>query len=453
MSCYPKFEEKDDVWVSELDMKDLKYAKKYTTISLPWTFDRMQYGGNSQNGVNNRIMNIFKGVLNQNLLEKKLEEKGYSTVKDWTKYRETDLFDFEIGDNVYDVKTCHVYDEYSEQNDREIFSLDFLIENIDYPGPEWKRFFPATLPFTQINGIEEKDRYLFGISRTNDDIRKTEPDNDDGGFWVSGPCKDAFKFFQVPEAILKREEADQGFYVEVRWERSQNTLFDENNDIELSLIGEWDGERLDEVMVLSPGEEKMSENEYSSLSTVKLNHPSMLIDKDKLVISAESNYSGRIPKPTNPKIDLDNDDFDWTLTKDDFVNLHVPMDYKVYWLGWVPVEEFFEKFQKYESYFIPHPDNYDVNVPGKVTSKLREQLEREDRKRKKKINKGEDISRPKFSDLIDGDSLHGGFLLAAYRGGHTLGAGSYYYPPNPNAFREKALYILPADLNKMSAIE
>ena len=98
-----KFSDASQILTTEMRESDLEKAIQYATISLPWTFDRMQYGIKSQRVVNDRIMNILKGVLNQSILKRALEEKRYECGTDWSNYRQSDIFDFEIKDRLYDV--------------------------------------------------------------------------------------------------------------------------------------------------------------------------------------------------------------------------------------------------------------------------------------------------------------------------------------------------------------
>ncbi len=44
----PKFSGASQILTTEMRESDLEKAIQYATISLPWTFDRMQYGIKSQ---------------------------------------------------------------------------------------------------------------------------------------------------------------------------------------------------------------------------------------------------------------------------------------------------------------------------------------------------------------------------------------------------------------------
>lgn len=447
-----KLTDTDQIITAELQEGELDEAIQYATISLPWTFDRMGYGGRSQNGVNRRILNILKGVLNQTVLDRVLTERGYDCEKDWTRYRDTDVFDFKIGDNLYDVKTVQVFHEYNDEWDRDPFSPEMLIENRDYPGPRWRSFFPVTVPLTQLSVSTGKDAFIFGTAETHEDFRTTEPEVGDGGYWITAPHGDAFKFFHNKHAINEREEEGDGFNVTVEWESQQTTLESDDGPIDVTLIGEWMGDRVEEELTVEKNESVVSDTEFSSLSSLRAEHPAQLTSDDKLLVSAQTNYDDRIPKPTNPSTDLNNDDFEWELTDESFVNLRVPDDYKIHWTGYIPHEEYFEAFQKYEAYFIPKGDNMDVNQKARLTEDLKTKFERIDRRREKAIEEGEDVSRPEFMSFTNGEDeeINAGLLIAAYRGPRPIGAACYFYPPY--ALRESAMYILPQDLYTIDSI-
>jgi|GEM_PF-2528495 len=446
-----RLNEVSDIWVEEANEEDIESAIKYSTISLPWTFDRMGYGGRSQNGVNYRLLNILKGVLAQNILSRVLDRKGFDISKDWTQYREEDLFDFQIKDLHCDVKTVQIYSEYDEDVNRREFSPEFLIENRDYEGKDWRRLFPMMLSHRQLSVIKDKDLLIYGISHTSKDFRKSDPDNIDGGYWVTGPCKDAFHFFQNPIAIKKREEAKEGFNVKTYLKRTQDTI-EEQEPLKVTLIGEWDGHKETEQFELNPGCRYTSKNEFSSLCAVELDHPGSLLESDELIITASTNYNGKIRKPTDPSRNLNNDNFQWELGKSDFVNLLVPDDYTIYWLGFISREEFFNRFQNYTGYFIPKGDNMDENQLAEAQEDDKKSFKRLDERREKNIENGEDIYRPKMMDLIDDEgNIDAGFMMAKYRGPKPIGGACYFYPPY--AIRESALYVLPKDLRVMDELK
>ena len=438
-----KLTEVDNIWMENITKNDIEVAKDYSTTSLPWTFDRMQYGGNSQNGINQRIMNILKGVLNQNILERKLTKKGYKCSKDWTNYRESDVFDFSVDDKIFDVKTVHVYSEYSDNCKRKKLSPNLIIKYRSYPGPEWRKFFPIGPPVTQITPQIKKDSYIFGIAETWKDINKIVPERNDGGFWVTVPFGKSFNFFQNTKVILAREDDKSGFQVRISWKKNQQT-FNDNEDIEVTLFGEWKAHRQTEKIIISLNENILSKKEYSSLSCIKFNHPAKLSDYDFFNINVENNYSKFIPKITNPTINLNDNDFVWQINKSSFVNLNFPNDYKVYWTGHISIKEFAKLILNYRPYFIPHPNNPDVNTAGILTPKNKQKFQAIDNRTIKAQKAGKKVHWPIFLEHVKNNNPNFGVIIAAQMGARPIGAACYYYPPY--ALRESALYVLPKDL-------
>jgi hypothetical protein len=448
-----KFAESSQILTTEMEESDLADAIKYTTISLPWTFDRMQYGFRSQRTVNERIMNILKGVLNQSLLKRTLEAQGYECETDWSNYRESDIFDFEINNRLYDVKTAHVYSEYGESGDwdREPISPELIEEYRSNEGPEWKTFLPMIVPFTQLSGSRSKDEFIFGIAETEKDIRRTEPEVGDNGFWVAAPFNKGSHFFHNQVAISAREEKGQGFNIELRWGSQQSTFNDDDDyEVEITIFGERDGERREETFSLSKHDTYTSDTEFSSFSMARVDNPAVLSDHDEITVTPHSNYEGKIPKPTNPRTDLSDDDLEWVLESDSFVNLRMPSEYSVMWVGHIPQEEYFEVFQQYPAYFNPKEDNT-KNEPARLTESLKDDFRKLDEKREDQIENGETVARPELLSLADENGIDAGILVAAFTPGGPLGAACYYYPPY--TFREKALYVLPKDLYTMDTIQ
>lgn len=392
------------------------------------------------------------GVLNQTILERALTEKGYKCSKEWKKYRDSDVFDFTIHGRTHDVKTFHVYSEYNEDRKREPFSTKLLVSNKDNEGPRWRTFFPMMVTLSQLTVEKMKDSYIFGIAETYEDIRIREPRLSDGGFWCAAPYNKAHSFFHGTRVIKLREEEKKGFKVRAVLKRTQRGLFEnKRGKAKLTLFGEWAGGRQTEEISLIESKTVISQNEFSSLSCVRLEHPATLNDYDEIAITVQNLFKEFIPKPTNPRIDLNDPVFEWRLYKQSFVNLRVPADHKVYWIGHIPFREFASLFTTYKSYFIPMGNNMDVNQPGRISADLRRKLEGLDKRRQKAVDQGIEVPWPPFLSLVDKKSfVKAGLLLAAMRGSRPIGAACYYYPPY--ALWESAIYVLPRDLYTMDSL-
>lgn len=452
MKKYTPLSKPEQIWESQVSGNEQEDAIEYASISLPWTFDRMHYGGKTQKSTNDRMVHIAEGVLAQSVLKRELANRGKKCAMDWTGYRESDIFDFKVDDKVYDVKTMVIYSEYGKSWQRKDFSPSLLIQNYDYPGPEWRRFFPVMVPMTQLMPDKMKDSYVFGIAETKLDLRRRAPEEGDNGFWCAAPYGKAQTYFQDKKLIESREKFGKGFILKVKWERNQKVLSQEKESISIVPIGEWDGKRQSAVeIIVKPGDESKSTVEFSALGCIRLDHPSKLNPLDRIIITAESDFRDNITKITNPQENINDLNFEWILNSESFVNLKVPKDYKIYWIGHIPFSEFAMKFIKYPAYFIPTVKKPEVNSTGRLTDKIREKLRSLEKRREKAINEGKHIPWPSFADLISGSKIKAGILISANRAhGAPLGAACYYYPPY--ALVESAIYVLPRDLYVMDSI-
>lgn len=440
------------MWVSHVTPSDIDAAIEYATISLPWTFDRMRYGPRTQRAVNDRMFHIMIGVLNQTILSRILTEKGFTCKMDWTNYRESDIFDFSANGKVYDVKTTLLYGEYDGKIGRRSFTPELLIANRAYPGPEWKHFFPVGVTISQLTVDRKKDSYIFGIARARQDLRKTEPFRGDEGFWCAAPFLKARDFFHSTPAILAREEETRGFFAKATWKRSVGNLFGAGQrKVELTLYGEWKEEPRVSTIALREGQAILGKQELSSLACIRLEHPSVLDSFDRIEVEVDSKLDTPVPKSTDPRINLNDPDFLWRLDQESFVNLRIPPDYALFWLGHISFVEFSKRFQTYPAYFIPSPKEPEVNTKGRPSNKLMQKLRTLDRRRSKAIEEGKPIPWPEFASLVSSNEIHAGLLIAAQRpNGQNIGAACYYYPPY--GFLETAIYVLPHDLAPMETL-
>ena len=429
---------------------DIKEAIDYATVSIPWTFDRLRYGPHTQNAVNRRLLHILNGVLNQTILERELTSRGYECAKDWKNYRDSDVFDFRIGESKFDVKTVIVYSEYNEVWNRKPFTHRLLIENKSYAGPEWKLFFPMMVTTSQLTVEKTNESYIFGIAETEFDLRTRNPHQEDEGFWCAVPYSDAHSFFHSPGVIRAREEAGQGFRVEVKWDKSQLDLEDDKGKkVKLTLFGEWSGKTQTETITVREESQAHSKREFSSLSCVRLEHPAVLSDFDTLTVKVENAFKEFVPKPTSPLVNLNDPGFEWSLDKSSFVNLKVPDGYKLHWIGHIPFVEFASTFSRYSAYFIPLPGR-SRNQSVRLTPGIRSKFETLDRRRDRAIQSGVNVPWPSFRSLIKGRTINAGFLAVSQGRAQVLGAACYYYPPY--AMQETAVYVLPCDLHKMDSL-
>ena len=148
--------------------RELKAGAEYAAVTLPWTFNRMMLNTRSS-GQQERGLNIAKGIVAQKILVRELQNKGLNIGEQDKSHRDEDLFDLIIPANgskvKFDLKSVNYYSDYAHMG-REALTPELVLENGDYPGPEWHRFFPMLVPHTQIN--QDKEAYCFAIADSID---------------------------------------------------------------------------------------------------------------------------------------------------------------------------------------------------------------------------------------------------------------------------------------------
>lgn len=441
----------DQIWKTRATPADLQAALKYALVTVPWTFDRMTYGSTTVSSMQKRLANIMIGVLNQTILRRKLTSLKIPCGMDWTNYRQSDRFDFKIGKDVCDVKTTVVYTDYDTSYNRPKFTPDLLIKNRSNQGPDWRRFFPQMVALSQFNPSAKKNRYIFGVAVTKRDVRKPMSDMQSrNGVWCAVPHGTASQFFHHRELIKSREAAKCGFQLNVAWKRSHQVINSNTYKLRIQLIGEWNGKQRIRQTTVEPNKSSIVRHEFSSLSTIVVDHPHLLLPKDHIEISARNNYLDDVLKPSDPTINLNDNNFMWDINCNSFVNLGIE-NYAVYWIGHVPYVDFMKKFVSYPCYFAPRPNSF-KNEEGRLTFKLKEKFDRYDRARTRIDDAEFKKVLPEFSTLLKNNKIKAGILISARRpDGKVIGASCYYYP-GAYAFHESAMYILPRDLEVMNSL-
>ena len=446
-----KLKRADEVWETVAQPRDVQTALDYALVSLPWTFDRMSYGSTTEPSMQKRLANIMIGVLNQTILERNLTSLKIPCKADWTDYRQSDHFDFMIRNQHCDVKTTVVYTDYDNSVGRQKFAPDLLVKNRSNQGPDWRHFFPQMVTLSQFRPSFRKDKYVFGVAVTKRDIRKPVSGMlSKNGIWCAAPFGNASQFFHHRELIKKREAEGKGFRLKIEWRRPQAVINSHTYKIKIHLVGEWMGKRQVRGTTVTPSKPSYPQYQFSSLSSIVVDDPHLLLPNDFIEITPRNKYCENIPKKNDPTINLNNSNFAWKVYCKSLIDLKVG-NYKVYWIGHISYDEFMKKFVKYPCYFAPRPNSF-KNEEGRLTSKLKEKFDRFDRARDKTISDGAETPVPKFSSLLKKNKINAGILISARRpSGQTLGASCYYYP-GFYAFQESAMYVLPRDLEVMDSL-
>ena len=199
-----KVSKASDIWALTPTTADLREGARYAQISLPWTFNRMVHN-TSTGGQRERALNIAKGIVGQEILRRKLADCGVKAEVQRKSHREDDLFDVHVNiagtKRKLDLKTTLVYSDYPNTG-RQPLSPTLIEANIDYPGPDWRRFFPMLVPADQTG--QGKETYCFAIACCTDFRRSTAP-NPAGEVFATFPYGEHLPFLSLKGLCKARE--------------------------------------------------------------------------------------------------------------------------------------------------------------------------------------------------------------------------------------------------------
>jgi hypothetical protein len=424
----------DQIWRLVPRAEDLDDGARYAEITLPWTFDRMMKGITSQ-GLQRRALNIAKGVVAQKVLRREFKRRGICAPEEEKSYRTDDLFDFRVDINhkeqKLDIKSINYYTNVNPLG-REPFSPELLIANAGYPGPEWAHFFPMMLPHTQIG--QDKEAYCFAIA-SSIDFRRDVDTNRTAYALTAFPYGVYGEFLSKKRMVERREAAGQGVYIECDFK--SYSLFG-GDGVELTILGEWDGETVKKQVTLKPGAPVRDIGPFSGVTSFQVSreHYDLLEKPNCIEVSVtRSDYTETVRNSKRENVNVIPDEV-LTITRTDFCNLILPSDYTVYYLGWITKEEFKEKCRNYPAWIWPNDKKNDrENQPWS-------QMTERDLANLKKTS---------FDDRLTDKprGLNAGWLKATPAGS----AACYVYP---NQFRgglnETNLYVLPQDLHLMDSL-
>lgn len=429
------------IWTASPTSEEHAEGVHYASISLPWTFNRMMMES-SPKGQKRRALNIAKGIVGQEVLFRLLSDRGLAIELPRDTHRDDDLFDIileiEGEREKVDLKTMNYFSDGS--TNRPPFSLGYIVENIGYDGPMWKKFFPMMVPHTQLN--QDKEVYIFAIAESID-FRDELWDGRSEHAIFAFPYGELCEFTQKEQLIRRREEKNSGIFFSIEYDTPS---YFEHRLPELELIGEWAGEIKKECVTLEKNSTINNIGPFSALNSVRMS------TKD-----FRENFSGALhwsigrndlkePVRNTTRRDLNtlprkrdgvNSKRPMSIKKSDFFNLRLPDDYTIHYLGWITKKEFVKNCRKYRSWIWPDDDNDpNKNAPWS-------QLTEDDRTKLQRIG---------FDDTTQsGDHrIDAGFLKGVPYGGSTA---TYIYPNQYGAgLRETNAYVLPQNLRIMSEL-
>ncbi len=328
---------------------NLTAGANYAAITLPWTFNRMMLNTGVK-GQKQRALNIAKGIVAQAMLRKWFSDHGVIANDEKKSHRDDDLFDFNIeanGKNVMlDVKSIHYYTDYKVEG-RDPFTTDLVIANANYPGPDWRNFFPMIVPHTQIR--QDKEAYCFAITASHD-FRNVNRGSSVFDYLTTFPYGEQMAFMCNKKLIIAREEKGKGFFIELRYDAEDIVSPD---TINLIATGEWDSTVVMHELALKKGKASRKIGPFSCFSNVRIERESLEAFSGTITLNCRSNELGTPilnssrrninTKPTEPLV--------WD--RESFCNLCLPDDFEMHVVGWIDKEDFLNACRQYDAWVWP----------------------------------------------------------------------------------------------------
>jgi len=348
-----------DIWrisvSNEIEKKGVLYASK----SLPWTFNRMGLQEGKWTWYR-RMMRISIGVMTQEALLGALRRKGLQMEKEWKDYRTEDTFDLKAPNGTrIDVKALNHYTDYGGVA-RPEFSLAYLIQNRDYSGNEWAKFFPWLVPRDQ---LKRDDLFIFGLLSSKNYMAERIGGRDED-FIITSPPAAWGSFLNNKKIILAREEDGKG--LDLRLKLTENTTLAEDS-IRFHVGYEKSGKFYEEKLVLKNGQSGMIDG-VSSLAYIRVQKRDLAVFIGKLLVHFKNHF--KKPIISGQKlVDLNRAPSDhWVVTKDMFANLYLPKPMTLYFSGWIERNQFETLRQNYPSYAHPvDSESKERNQAGRST--------------------------------------------------------------------------------------
>lgn len=417
-----------EIWTLTATSQDFDEGARYASISLPWTFNRMMLNTGSY-GQQIRALNIAKGIVSQEILRRALTAMGIQVQVQRKSHRSEDLFDFYIENNgefkKLDVKSWNYFSNY-EQLGREPLSTDLIIKYADYGGPDWRHFFPMLVPHTQIG--QAKEAYCFVVA-SSIDFRRDIITNRSKSFLAAFPYGPSLPFLSSSRLCNAREEEGKGFYIVLTW-YPEGMLYPPF--IEIDALGEWDGEMRILSVCLTP-RKSIKIGPFSCLASIKINeqHHNEWYDGNLTLSVNQNDFDSVILSSNRRNLNIMPDD-PLVFKRNDFCNLILPNDYKIFVIGWITKEGFLNRCRQYNGWVWP------IDSVNRYENQLWSQITDADKNM---------FTRNGFDDCIQSkpSRFNAGWMKTTGKGG---GACCYIYPNigRMGGVKETNLYILPQDL-------
>jgi hypothetical protein len=430
----PKVNKTADIITLPSLPEDRIVGANYASRTLPWTFNRMSKN-TSAKGQIERGLNIAKGIVAQEVLRRSFNDRGIDVELHRKSHRDEDLFDFRIVSDgqkkLFDVKSVSYFNNYADVG-RPPFSKKWIIDNSDYPGPDWRRFFPMLVPHTQID--QKKDAYVFLISESVD-FRRTVLEGRSDHFIAAFPYGEGMPFYTYKKLCRAREELNKGFYL--RFEYQPTGLFSREK-LELDVLYEWAAKNRQESVTLKLGEQSTPIGPMSVLNCLSLKPAEFKKFSGALIMwAAKNDFKGTVFNSKKENINQVPSSA-LTYSAEDFCNLILPDEYKLHCVGWIRKPDFLEACKQYPAWVWP------IDSTNRFHNTEWSQVSPRDLKFLEHMGVADRISRKPTR-------IQFGLLKTS---GHGQGACCYVFP---NVFgtglKETNLYVLPQDLQTMESLK
>lgn len=382
-----------------------------------------------------RGLNIAKGIVAQEVLRRELGKRGVDAATQRKSHRADDLFDFSIktrkGTILLDFKTFHHYTDYGLEG-IESLTKKLIIDNANYAGPDWRRFFPMLIAHTQI--LQDKEYYCFAMA-SSIDPRHDVGDGRSGHAITAFPYGEHMPFLCSKKLCLAREDAAKGFSLRIRY--CGDGLMD-RGIFPLTVIGEWGGKMRVETLKLKGTGETQKIGPFSCICSFQVD--SAIYDNmyGQIQVAVASNeYRAPILNAAKRNQNVPPGET-MIITRDAFCNLMLPDNYAIYCLGWIPKADYLQAVRKYPGWVWP------LDRTNKYMNQPWSQITERD---------SATIERAGFGDCISRkpSMVNAGWMKTS---GHGAGACCYAFPNTGHGggIKETNLYVLPQDLFVMDDI-
>ncbi|MDR3714156.1 MAG: hypothetical protein P4L51_15160 [Puia sp.] len=286
------------------------------------------------------------------------------------------------------------------------------------------------VPHTQIG--QGKEAYGFGIT-SSIDFRRDIGTNRSAYMLTAFPYGENLAFMSSPKLCKLREGAEEGFFLDIKYKGNSLTA---KNGIELGIFGEWQGKKTVKTVILNGRPTIKGIGPFSCIASFQMDRQYFdWFDGEISIKVGKNEFKTPVLDATKKNVNIPSTT-ELVFHAEDFCNLILPNDYKMYVIGWTMKSDFLQNCLKYPGWVWPK-DSVD-----KFRNQPWSQITERDKT---------SLTRAGFADHIHRrpSSIKAGWLKTNGRGG---GACCYVFPNigRNGGIRETNLYVLPQDLSSFT---